>query len=689
MNIKRRRDEGKISCAPVYMFVLLSILSLLVIQCAVPPCPVYQEDGQVYGKIEGQWGGRWWNYYQRGFSYAQGGFWDHAASDLKEAVKQRPNDQRRARTYGLHILDDYFPHRELGIVYYSQKRFKDAIEELETSLEQFESAKAKYFLNQARQGFLNEAGLDQQPPRLYISFPKSGFFTGLSKITLRGEATDDQYVSSVSVAGKEIPIELAEPGILFHKDVILKRGENTICVEAVDLVQRKTRQEITLWCDQEAPLIYIDRIEEDPSLDGYAIEGYISDLAGVSGFRLNGRFIELQGEKDGIFSAFIHAHEPDQTVVFEAEDRLGNRTTGEIRISEAIGKTENDSACLPMLAFSGTRLAGMLSKEDAGSPSVKEDKGSAPVIRIKDILDSMTVDWDECFIEGEVRDAEGVSVIKVNGFPLITRTARLVFFNFLVPLDPGDNLITIHTENISGVAVTKELLIKRKLRPVHEIGSRWHIALLPFKYRGDRDELKDFIYESLIEKFVDQGRFRIVAREKIDSLMNKKKGIEDDPIETGRLVSAEGVVAGSAYFFDGHLELIARVIDTETTVVLGSEEVFGPVNSLRDVNALAEGLSVKFKQVFPLVEGRVISEDSDTLQIDIGTKDHIVPYMKVLYFREGEPVTFSSSGKALEKRLIILGEGRISKAYESYSDSIALSKKDGYRIDLGDFVITK
>lgn len=688
MDIKRR-NEGKISCTPIFLFVLLSVLSLLVIQCAVPPGPVFQEDGRVYGKIEGQWGGRWWNYYQRGLSYAQGCFWDYAVRDIHEAIRQRSIDQRRARTYGLHILDDYFPHRELGIVYFRQKRFKEAIDELETSLKQFESAKAKYFLNQARQGFLNEAGLDQHPPRLFISSPKSGSFTGLSRLTILGEATDDQYVSSVSVDGKEIPVELSNPNILFRHDVKLKRGKNTILVEAIDLVEKKFQQGIIVWCDQEAPLIYIDRIEEVSSEEGYAIEGYISDLAGVSDFRLNGQCVDMPAEEDGSFSAWIQVADLGQPITFEAEDRLGNRTTGELRISDILGKVNNDKVCLQRLAFSGTQLAGMFAREEAELVSSKADDKSGPVIRMKDLLDSMTVDWDECFIEGEVRDVEGVCTIKVNGTPLITRTARLVFFNFLVPLDVGDNLITIHAENISGIVMTKQLFIKRKLNPVHEIGSRWHLALLPFKYRGDRNELKDLIYESLIQKFVEQGRFQVVDRERIDGLLNREKGIEGDAIELGRLVSAEGIIVGSAYFFDDHLELIARAIDTETTVVLDSEEVFGPVHSLKDVHLLADGLSVKFKQAFPVVEGRVISEDSDIIQIDIGAKDHVLPYMKVLYFREGEPITLAGSGKILEKRLIVLGQGRITKAYESYSDSVVLSKKDGTRIEVDDWVITK
>jgi tetratricopeptide (TPR) repeat protein len=113
---------------------------------------VYTKDGQEYGVTSSQvWRGRWWNYYERGSSYAAGEFWFEAIADLQEAIKQRDQDQRRSRTYGLHFVD-YFPHREIGVVYYRLGRYADAIRELETSLQSAETAKAKFYLNKARRG---------------------------------------------------------------------------------------------------------------------------------------------------------------------------------------------------------------------------------------------------------------------------------------------------------------------------------------------------------------------------------------------------------------------------------------------------------------------------------------------------------------------------------------------------------
>jgi len=314
------------------------------------------------------------------------------------------------------------------------------------------------------------------------------------------------------------------------------------------------------------------------------------------------------------------------------------------------------------------------------------------LIRLRDIPDRLKVDWDELFIEGEVRDPEGVNSITVNDVPLITRRARLVFFNFLVPLEIGENEIVIQAEGQSGGKETKSISIERKLNDVQKIGSRLNLAVLPFRYQGERDEIKALVYDSLIQYFSDQARFQLVEREKIDGLLKKVKEEKEDNhswIELGRLLTAEGLIVGSAYFYDDYLELIARVVDTETTVILDSEEVFGPVHSLKDVHSLAEGLSLKFKHAFPLVDGRVVERHSDMIQIDLGEKDRLLPYMKVIFFREGEPVKLPGSDRTLEKRYVILGEGRIKKLYESTSDAVLIAEKGNWQIEADDEVITK
>jgi len=64
----------------------------------------------------------WWNFYNRGLARSLNGKWAAAAEDFlvamgrkQGAVYGEEDEKRRAKTYGLHFLDDYFPHRELGV----------------------------------------------------------------------------------------------------------------------------------------------------------------------------------------------------------------------------------------------------------------------------------------------------------------------------------------------------------------------------------------------------------------------------------------------------------------------------------------------------------------------------------------------------------------------------------------------
>ena len=101
----------------------------------------------------GTFRGKWWNYYDRGSALAGMSNFEGAIRDFKQTIDMRSKDQRMARTYGMHFID-YFPHRELGIVYFNTGEIEKAISELEQSLNNVESSKAIYYLNKARKALL-------------------------------------------------------------------------------------------------------------------------------------------------------------------------------------------------------------------------------------------------------------------------------------------------------------------------------------------------------------------------------------------------------------------------------------------------------------------------------------------------------------------------------------------------------
>ena len=136
---------------PTILLLFLIAAVLWTGGCAQQPAgKVYVKDGKEYGKTSGYiFRHKWWNYYERGISYAEGEFYEDAIGDFTQAINQRPGDQRMARTYGMHFID-YFPHRELGIIHYQRGDLAAARKELELSLSQYPSAKARYYLDRVR-----------------------------------------------------------------------------------------------------------------------------------------------------------------------------------------------------------------------------------------------------------------------------------------------------------------------------------------------------------------------------------------------------------------------------------------------------------------------------------------------------------------------------------------------------------
>jgi len=119
---------------------VLVLAALLLAGCVdrVAPRTV---DGVAYGVTAEPFRNRWWQFYERGLSWAEGGFLVEAEADLRACLRLRETDRRRARTYGMHYVH-CFAHRELGAVLLRQRRHDEAERELRQSMAQEPSAKA-------------------------------------------------------------------------------------------------------------------------------------------------------------------------------------------------------------------------------------------------------------------------------------------------------------------------------------------------------------------------------------------------------------------------------------------------------------------------------------------------------------------------------------------------------------------
>ena len=318
-----------------WMLVLIGVACFTVWGCESGPVPKPEAAaGQDYGVTKGTFRGRWWNYYERGASYADGHFWKEAETDLRDALEGRSQDQRRARTYGMHFID-YFPHRELGVVLFHEGRYEEAIRELEASLQNEKSAKAEFYLDITRKSLIQQSKTDLRPPEIEIWSPIPGLLTNAFFLSVTGVVRDDTYVKTITVNGAPIRVDLAAPRVPFAMDMPLKPGENVIRVEAADLNEKRTVLERRLQVDRQGPILSIDEPVEGRALAGQGVRlrGYAYDDSGVTEILVNGHPISSSPTREFKLDYAIPSAAGLDRIVVQAMDLAGNQTTAEIRLS--------------------------------------------------------------------------------------------------------------------------------------------------------------------------------------------------------------------------------------------------------------------------------------------------------------------------------------------------------------------
>jgi hypothetical protein len=123
-------------------------------------------------------------------------------------------------------------------------------------------------------------------------------------------------------------------------------------------------------------------------------------------------------------------------------------------------------------------------------------------------------------------------------------------------------------------------------------------------------------------------------------------------IEVGRLVAAAGLVAGSVLENERSMEIYARLIDTETSLVLASVDVYGEPLDTRKLRILCAGLSLKLADALPREEGLVVKSKGKRILVDMGSARGIREGMRLVLFEPPEDELDDTR---------ILGKARVTK----------------------------
>lgn len=686
----------------ICFFLALLFAMVTMVSCNTPPDPKYFKDGVQYGEVEGLFRERWWNFYERGVSFSDGGFWEEAASDFKQAIRQRDTDQYRARTYGMHFTD-YFPYRDLGVAYYHLGEYDKAMEALEKSFEMVETSKTKFYLNEVRKSRLKAANVDGQAPAVTVAGIEPGTATNSFSLSLDGIAKSETYTRDVVINEEPLFIELAEKELSFGTQVTLKNGLNEITIRSTDLLGNLTEEKIEVFGDFQGPAVNINNYtdNQEVSESRVVLRGALADASGITSLQINDQVLAYNKEREVDFTFTLDLIEGENKILFAATDAVGNTTTGALNlvyVPALAEKRENDRHpnTDPMrLAMHGSGLL------DTGqhllfTGAVPQQMGQHFRLDLKDLTDTQTVYYENIYIDGSVTGIHDIQSVSMNGIPQFILPGRTIYFSQILQLDEGENTITLEVADAEGNVASKSVTVVREVPTVRQIGSRMSVAVMPFDIQGDAVSASGVVYDNLVSAFFDQQRFNIVTRgDELEAVLRELKLSQTDlvdrnkAVQVGRLVAAEGILMGTIRETQNSIEIYARLVNTETSAVFDAKDVYAQDKSLPQIRYITNGLALKFKHSFPLLEGMVIKSDGRSIYADFGSVQNIRKDMKFIVFREGEKIVHPITGKVLGSDLEELGVATVVNVFDDMSVGRLLADFDTAKIAVQDLIITK
>ena len=672
--------------------------------------------------------GKWWNHYGRGRWYAEGGYYDEAIQDFKRAIDVRSKDQRSARSYGLHFLE-YFAHRELGIVYYNQQKYEEAKRELEASLATADSARAKFYLNKCNGTILKTTQADQEPPQIKLSSHTDGEIVNTPSIKLSGFAVDDCYVSSIYVQGKKLFTELAKKDLEFCEVVSLHAGDNMINLEATDLTGKSAQRKIRISLDMRPPLLYLDDVQVH-SKDGRqvaTVKGTIVDDYGLKEFYINDTEFHVHSSKEDHFEEDI-VLTGEHKLSFRVSDIAGNETRGEQNIDIKASlwqrnildgnkhalKASNKPILLAAAKLDKSSIKSLLAsletqtvnapqeasapegekKSEGTQPSQSQNTTSGdnmPPVLKTDIKSAIVYD-SNFFLSGDARDDGGIAKLFVNQQPVEIRPGKHVFFNQLLTLNDGENNIVVKAVDTQGNETQlPPVKITKKAFELLESDARYTVALLPLRTYTEQGVPSESIYSMLLTAFDEEPkRFNFVERDKVkleeilkeQKLSNTDLALPETAIKIGKLHAAEGMLFGSVEEDAKGVNITLRLVDTETTQVLANVDVYDEDKSIKNLEWLTHGLSLKMKQQFPMIQGNVVFVSGNGFHVSAGATSGVGVGMKLLLFREIKEGDF-----VLKEPLDAVA--RVVQVQPDTCFAKIITSKGDVKVDKKDFVITK
>jgi hypothetical protein len=641
-----------------------------------------------YGVVN-PWRARWWNYYERGRSFADGGYWKEAEADFRIALSKRSSDQRWARTYGLHFVPEYFPNREMGIALLHLDQPDEGITLLEASYEDQPSARAAYYLDTSRAERVARLGSDIGGPTIELISPTPAAATRGLQLRVHGFARDDTYVRSIRVNGFNTPVDISAPEVEFERLVDLRPGQNAITIEVTDIAGKTASIEVVFRADHDGPAISFD----EPTGDMHIARGVVRDPSGVVSLTLGGipAVLTSMGSDTFAFEADLSLVASASEIEFVCVDALGNSTEG---------TRPNSPAGIARAARRRTRIAsnaqditGLL----AFNVATQSDEPSLEFTFIKEGDRYLS---DEISVDMEIRQSGENDSFYIDGLELESfipgRPSQYV--SRRVPLaTEGERVIKAALLEAGVDRANAEVTVVREYTEIESVRNKLSVAFTKNTWDGVNPELMGealFVIDQLEKEMGDRKRFDILNRSDLIAVLGEQELIAAIGDKTAREEIAERVRPVDVFLKgtlrrdnDGIVDVLLYAVNTETALRLGQVEVTGRVENVEELSALVSELNLRLEQLFPVVLGQVLEYSGrDQIWSDLNRTQKIDKDWKCVVFRQNDKII---RGRKFGSIISIVGYGSFSQVQRELS-KIRLKADSEEPIEQEDyFVITK
>jgi hypothetical protein len=485
-----------------------------------------------------------------------------------------------------------------------------------------------------------------------------------SRVDVFSAALDEQ-APGADVAADDLPVQ-----DLFTIPLAASEGKAALNIAVTDIVGKKSTQALSLVVDKQGPQIDIQKVEETP---GKAkIEGACADPSGIKSFLIGGVSPEKVGEHGFKIEAILDA---SKRIRFEALDGAGNKTTGVIVIGEGKGsRLETPTRWTRWLQSGPTRVAALdlLTGAGLGAPLDPWALKAAPAparplswqppmlaadtelnwnelqkaVGLADAPPEITLKTkpqqvysSELYVEGTaVGKGSPLKQLLINDKNVLQGSPQNTFFNQIVYLRPGKNDISIKAVDQKGLTTEEKLPVTRVVPKVDTNAERLGVSMLPFYVVPDFKQIGDVAYDNLATALIEQRRFKFVNRSQVDAAVREMRlageGLTDPAtaVSAGKKTSAEAIIIGTVRETETSIEVKAQVVDVETSRVMVTRDAFHQDKSLKNLQFITRGLASKIQNDFPIIQGTISSASGNSMTVDLGRKNRMIPGMKLVVF---------------------------------------------------------